>query len=167
MANQRFEAVDGRLFDNIADADAHDSSLAAEDNYHQAKNLWMRTLAGRCQTADGQPFSFTFDSYYLPVEGDWPYIKSLSFSLRDCDIDAQENVQIRERAVVSNDGSPRRGEYLIANLYRDRRAAQAKLFQYQIDAINRLVKAANETAAEIGRAPIVKTDPEPAPLNTD
>jgi hypothetical protein len=128
---------------------------------------WVVAIVGRCQTADRHPFKFTFCTYHLPVSGDWPYIKSISFSLRDCELDDNDRVRIRER--VSDSQGHKYQEYHIEELYSDRTAAQAKLLEYQVQAINNLVKEANETAALLERGPIAVIIPPPpsALLDTD
>lgn len=125
---QQFITADGAEFTDKKTAERHEASLKAIANLAEAQKSVLRAMAGECLTADGVPFSFERDPYYILREGfpsgSHPRLLCVEFWWY-CDRVHPADREGRGPFIATKDRGDRETNFVISDLYADRKAAIA------------------------------------------
>lgn len=123
----RYKTTDGREHETKEDAERAQALIDAEHAYEQAKRAFETALGQSVRTADGKPFRFGYLTSWYIVQ--WAYnapprVVEVTASWYDRDVvleDGRVRVRVWDR---QNDGTYRRRDYLIGEIYAERRNAE-------------------------------------------
>lgn len=138
---KEYATTDGKRFTSAEDAEKHETLTQAENAFNDAAAAFEKALFHYYKTADGKPFSFLDDYYYIVDEWFSPHIERISFYPRDVriEIDDHRSPIIRNNRAWNNEEKPR--SYSIKHLYASEKEANKKLLQLKQ---NKIVQMQNE-----------------------
>jgi hypothetical protein len=149
----KYQASDGKEFDNEEEAQLHDELITAREEYNAARGKFSRAVAATQKTADGELFDFKSGDFWFVTDyyNQEPRLKRVHFLGWNFEItEYSDRVEISQDETDGNNRQQRHS-YPINKLYTTkRRASEALIGALEVYAVE-VRRTVNETQAEVRR----------------